>query len=1015
MQRPAGVRLRRVLVLAAILLRVATPPNAAAGTSGDHREAAPHDPWMFDHIPGLSSSYVTSLIQDRTGYVWIGTADGLNRYDGYECRSFRYHPDDPNGPAGSFISGLAVDGAGDLWVSLGIGGADIYDARRESFVHLVFVSGEGPPEAPPVTAIVTDGLGRTWAGTQRGLYLRSSDSDVTLQRIRPRFAGVSSAEDPFSFGITAMCADAHAIWMGTRRGLYRIDLDQEASRPAMTGGTEVEAVPLPGSREGGLGVDSREGQLGVDGREGQLGVDSREDQLGVDSREGQPGMDGLEREPWIQALAIGPAGEVWAGTRGGSLWRRANTVEMEARNSPSGAQKDPAFTLVSSALPGRAEASGRARRIVAIEPDSAGGAWIVRGGGSLEHVDQAGRWCSAPGGAWSSDGIRAFAVSERGLFLGTTGGLVQWPRRTPAQVHPTRPLDRHEMSLGALPSAESAAHHGLAAPRLFRHHAGDATTLGADVVTAILTDSRGGLWVGTDGGGVAHHDPRRTRFVSAAWPPRELGDPSRAAVCALLEDSRRRLWIGTPAGLVLRDGDREEVLRIPHLSDSKRPVGCGALFESRDRTLWLGTTCGLARVSEGQGEGQAEGRRRFEFTFVSLAAPSETPVSDIAEDAEHCLWLATSEGLVWLDPARGLSRLYTADSADPASLPSRRCAAVAVAPDGSPWVGTLVGGLSRLDRMRGGFDNYRPGTPGGLSNLSVQALRFSGDGRSLWIGTYSGGLDRLDLSTLAFDVWTERDGLPGDKVNAIVEDPAGILWLTTNAGLARLDPATGRITRYDAGDGLPGNEFRARAACATAGGEVIVGSVTGYCRFDPADIVPDPQPPPVVLTAFRCYDRVVPLGQLLDSRGRLVLTHRNDFLGFDFAALDFAAPSRARYACRLEGFDEGWNDCGARRYASYTNLDPGRYTFRVRAANRDGAWNEGVYPCLWSSPPRGGRRPGSAFWHWSERAGFSWVAIVGLCGRASERSCARRRSAWRKGTASAANSPGTITTRPASF
>jgi signal transduction histidine kinase len=202
-----------------------------------------------------------------------------------------------------------------------------------------------------------------------------------------------------------------------------------------------------------------------------------------------------------------------------------------------------------------------------------------------------------------------------------------------------------------------------------------------------------------------------------------------------------------------------------------------------------------------------------------------------------------------------------------------------------------------------------------------------------------------------FHYYTTREGLPGNKVDGILEDARGRLWIATHQGLSCFDPEGATFRHYDSSDGLQGNRFSIGCRLRTRSGDLIFGGSNGFNRFDPEKLITNPVPPPVSVTSFRLFDREVSLDSLRTPDG-LRLRSGDDFFSFEFAALDFGNPERNQYAYRLEGFDDDWVHSGSRRYAAYTNLDPGRYTFRVKAANSDGIWNEaGIAIPLQILPP----------------------------------------------------------------
>jgi diguanylate cyclase (GGDEF)-like protein len=228
----------------------------------------------------------------------------------------------------------------------------------------------------------------------------------------------------------------------------------------------------------------------------------------------------------------------------------------------------------------------------------------------------------------------------------------------------------------------------------------------------------------------------------------------------------------------------------------------------------------------------------------------------------------------------------------------------------------------------------------------------------LWLGT-DNGLDRLELRSGRRTHYGEADGLPSRFVDGVLADGAGRLWVSTDRGLARLDPRTRAVRVFARGDGVQGGEFLRGAALRARDGTLYFGGNGGFNAVRPGRLAEGTRPPTVVITGLQLFNRPVPVGvpgsplrRTIDRTDTLVLDHAQNVVAFEFAALDFAAPERNRFAYRLDGFDRAWQDVGTQYTASYTNLAPGRYTLRVRASTGDGAWNtEGATLALVVTPP----------------------------------------------------------------
>jgi len=209
----------------------------------------------------------------------------------------------------------------------------------------------------------------------------------------------------------------------------------------------------------------------------------------------------------------------------------------------------------------------------------------------------------------------------------------------------------------------------------------------------------------------------------------------------------------------------------------------------------------------------------------------------------------------------------------------------------------------------------------------------------VWIGT-RGGLNAFDRQSELFSRYTDRDGLPNNVIYGIVSDNAGYLWISTNLGLSKFDRSSNTFRNYDVSDGLQSNEFNQGACLKISTGELYFGGTNGFNCFYPDRIMDNPHIPAVVLTDFKVFDKRKKLDTSISSIKEIVLQYNDEFFSFEFSALDFSHPEKNQYAYQLVGFDKEWIYSGTRRYASYTNLNGGNYTFRVKAANNDGAWNE---------------------------------------------------------------------------
>jgi signal transduction histidine kinase/ActR/RegA family two-component response regulator len=281
--------------------------------------------------------------------------------------------------------------------------------------------------------------------------------------------------------------------------------------------------------------------------------------------------------------------------------------------------------------------------------------------------------------------------------------------------------------------------------------------------------------------------------------------------------------------------------------------------------------------------------------------------------------------------------------------------------------------LNRFDPAREEFRSYKhdPDDPSSLSHDTVMSVLQDHSGR-LWIST-AGGLNLFDPASESFTHYREADGLPNDFVYGALEDPDGNLWMSTNNGISKFTPESGEFRNYGPEDGVQSTEFMQGAYFQNEDGEMFFGGVNGFNIFDPEMVVDNLYIPPVVVTDFQLFNSSVapgsesPLQASTSEADEITLDYEQDFFGFEFASMHYSAPSRNQYAYILEGLDRDWNYVGNRRYAGYTNVPPGSYTFRVIGSNSDGVWNDvGDSIAVTVTPP---------FWQtwW-----FRMIAVVAL-------------------------------------
>lgn len=263
---------------------------------------------------------------------------------------------------------------------------------------------------------------------------------------------------------------------------------------------------------------------------------------------------------------------------------------------------------------------------------------------------------------------------------------------------------------------------------------------------------------------------------------------------------------------------------------------------------------------------------------------------------------------------------------------------------GEFWIGTMAG-LAKFDRDSEEitYFSHDPDDPRSLSDNYVLTIHEDSSG-SLWIGTQN-GLNRFVPEDETFVRYLGEEGLPDNVVYGILEDNDGYLWVSTNKGITKFSPADETFHNFDTGDGLQALEYNVGAYYEGEDGEMYFGGINGFTHFYPDDIDDNPYLPPIIVTDFQIMNQEVKPGENsriskpITQLDNIELDRDDTSISFELASLHYSAPEENQYAYIMEGFDEDWNYIGNRRFATYTNLPPGEYTFRAVGTNSDGVWN----------------------------------------------------------------------------
>ncbi|WP_425290773.1 two-component regulator propeller domain-containing protein [Spirosoma linguale] len=463
-------------------------------------------------------------------------------------------------------------------------------------------------------------------------------------------------------------------------------------------------------------------------------------------------------------------------------------------------------------------------------------------------------------------------------------------------------------------------------------------SLSNNSIQSLYEDRTGSFWVGTNHG--VNKTPAYTKAFSAYQIIPTLASTSlnHNYINTLLEDHTGTLWLGSSAGSMDGSFQHDLVAANPvqlH-SNQRGPFKSVAslakqkvwtLYEDRQKRLWAGTEKGLYQYQRAMGH-----FKRYPFPFS---------VRCIVQDSAGILWVANHSAgdttvIAALDLTHSRSTYYYHHPGNTAGLNNAFIYQLLASRSGDIYVATGGGGINRLNPRSGRFIHYLPAYESRASHLNDKEIRclYEDHQGMIWAGTGLGGLNRLDPRTGRVQVYTTHEGLPSNRILSIIDDDQGNLWLGTARGLSRFDRITQHVRNYEQRDGLPDDEFNTGAVYKRQG-RLWFGTRNGFFGFNPDSIQDNTTPPSVYITGLTVMNQRRPLPQR-----QLTLAHDENFLTIEFVALNFHRPEKNQYAFQLVGLDKQWVFSNARRFASYTNLAPGHYRFRVKAANNDGVWNQ---------------------------------------------------------------------------
>lgn len=829
-----------------------------------------------DH--GLSNNSITCITQDKYGFIWIGTKDGLNRFDGKDFLIFRNTPGDSSSVAGNHITALLSDSKGRLWVGTDRNGLSIFNHYTSTFKN----------------------------------YARLENIDVAYSFLTSN--NITSIKE----------APDGKIWVATSSGFncYRekeenfIRFYNNFEYFLFTGNTHelVEDKGFSDEIKNYI-LQYENKQIFVDQfmsdfikKFGKETFDLHEYNLRNSFYRGGNINDQAKNE--IRGLSIDSKGNIWMGLKdfGIITFNPSNNTFTEYKN-----EDYPEFNL---------------KDINSLKIDKSI-IWISTNNSKVICFDilrKAFKYAIDNNEFYEI--LNSCIYSKNKSLIASNAGLVVYDNvKNDIIVH--TPSVKKKYSL----------------PSRF--------------LTDVFVDKAKNIWIGTSDEGLSSSTFNKNfNIYNRINPPIILQDER---VKSIFEDSDGDLWIGYfIGGLDVVDKSRQNITNFKSLLKNPAEFKISTvfkIFEDSEKNIWIGThSGGLQKYNKST---------KILTTYLNIPGNpnsiSSNDIRDIDEDENGNLWITThGGGLNKLDKNTEKFVVYRADYVNwSTGMIHDWLHNTLIDNRGNLWISS-VDGVSIFNPKLNKFNGFKSviGDLKSLSHSSVYQV-FQDSKNNIWLATKN-GLNLFNPKDSSFRKIGINEGLASGTVNAITEDALSNLWISTAKGLSKISPYIGdslsmdnikdKIINFDEQDGLQGNEYYDNSCFKTSEGIIYFGGINGINYFHPNQVENNPIKPLIYITDFKLNNKKVMLNNGNDDRLILSkeITHTNEIelnynensLGFRFVALNYIKPNKNKYAYKLEGFNKDWQYIDNNNEIDYTNLNPGNYVLRVKAANNDGLWSE---------------------------------------------------------------------------
>jgi len=839
---------------------------------------------------GLSHDGVSCILEDAEGFIWFGTWDGLNRYDGNRFVIYKSRPGDSSSLKNNKIREIVEDKRGYLWVKTYDKKVYRFDKRKEEFLPVIVTEKGASLEHVFIAEIVPMTNGDVWLTTEDHGAICVSD----LGSGELLVVNYSMETAYLGNNVNFIFEDLQqGIWFGTTRGLISLTKEGKGYIPYLGSKNQVYGNNLDFTK---VSADA-EGRLFFATVDGIL-VQYEPTSKTFSQKRILKGK--------ISDMLISKTGKIYLTTpnQGLTIYDYQNGTLQ---------QKNSQVTYLS------------------IYEDRTGNIWL--------EPEKDGAVLYDP----SSNSFHSFVhKKEHNLpFMIKEGFINDRSFKVFEDVNDMVWVCLKGGGFGYYERNENKLSY-------FYNNPEDGSRLFSNNVVAAYSDKKGVLWFCTRNGGV-----NKVTFFSDNFRHRRPVNTSPGRfdneIRALMQDTDGKIWITNKSGDVYfhKNGD------VHVLKDDQIAGSIYCITEDRNKNIWIGTKgYGLVKLEPENEQRTKYKVIRYENDPNDVTSLSSNQIYSITEDHKGRLWIGTfQKGPNLLVEDRGKVSFKNVDNSFK-NYPKRTFNVIRHAlegPDKKIWLGT-TDGLLRFDPDEDPDKiEFIPtvkisGDKNSLGNNDIMYLFRSKDDE-VWVGTFGGGLNKVLNKPgqfgeeLKFKAFTKEQGLPNDIILSIIEDNQRHLWMTTENGIAVMNLETEDFRNYNTYNGLPGIGFSEAACLKTDKGEIFFGGIDGYISFYPDKIVNEKFPGNMVFTGIQLYNKEIdikdpesPLKTSINYADEMVLNHDQNVITIEYAVLDYRIPDDISYAYILEGYDKDWHYVKNQKKATYTKIPPGRYTFSVKTA-----------------------------------------------------------------------------------